>query len=285
MSRGIVYCLDGENENSVGDGVIDFFLKETLISAESAKRKNSSLPITIFSNKYKDELIKSGLFEKVLDCPEEKNNRPFINKIATCVNSPYDETLFLDGDTLVLVNLQNIYAKGYENYGDTGNLFDILQNFDMAFCVESLGSAKATVHPSVPNTFPVINSGVLLWKKNDKTISFFNDWFNSYRDSTNFDRSKNDQWQFRLSLWNSDVRYCTLDHPYNQRFMAERGACGNGSTVMKEPYWSHCPNDPDMFWDYVKKMNYSDPFKIVHDRLLMHNLDKWYDGRYYERRI
>ena len=31
MSRGIIYCIDGENENTVGDGVEDFFLKETLI--------------------------------------------------------------------------------------------------------------------------------------------------------------------------------------------------------------------------------------------------------------
>ena len=282
MNRGIVYCLDGENENSIGDDNIDFFLKETLMSAESVKKLNPSLPITIFANRYKNELIDSGLFENVLDCTEEKNDRPFINKIATCVNSPYDETLFLDGDTLVLVNLQNVYAKGYESYADTGNIFGILDRFDMSFCLESLGSAKATHHPSIPNTFPVINTGVLLWKKNERTVSFFKNWFDNYKNSTNFDKSKNDQWQFRLSLWNSDIRYCILDHPYNQRFMSERGACGNGSKVKKEPYWSHHPNNPDMFWDYVKKMNYSDPFKIVHDRLLMHNINKWYEESYYE---
>ena len=61
MSRGVIYCLDGKNENAVGDGLNDFFLKETLMSAESMKRKNPSLPITIFSNRDEKLLYDSGL--------------------------------------------------------------------------------------------------------------------------------------------------------------------------------------------------------------------------------
>ena len=76
---------------------------------------------------------------------------------------------------------------------------------------------------------------MLLWKKNTETNKFFNDWFTEYKGATEFDASKNDQWQFRLSLWNSDVRYCILDHAYNQRFYAESGSCGDGSHVVETP--------------------------------------------------
>ena len=281
MTRGIVYSLDGENENCVGDGTTDYFLKEVLISADSVKRRNPNLPITIFTNKHENLLHDSGYFESILPCLVDSHTRPYINKIAACLNSPYDETLYLDCDTYVLVSLENVYAKGFESYNDTGDLFSILDSFDMAFCLESLGAAKGETHPTIPDTFSRFNTGVMLFKKNKKTKEFLTDWFESYRDSTNFDPSKHDQWQFRLSLWNSDIRYCTLDHAYNQRFYTETGAAGDGSHLVKTPYWRHHPNNPGMFWDYVNKMNYSNPFKIVHDRLLMHNLDKWYNGKYY----
>ena len=285
MSRGVVYCLDGKNENAVGNGVDDFFLKETLMSAESVKRKCPGLPITIFSNRDHSTLRESGFFNNILPCPEDNNDRPFINKISSCVHSPYDETLFLDGDTLVLVNLQDIFAMGYEKYTDGGNLFDVLKNNDMAFCLESLGSAKGMTHPEVPDSFSRFNTGVLLWKRNSETSKFFKEWLETYRDSTNFDPSKNDQWQFRMSVWNSKMKYCILDHAYNQRFYAESGACGDGSYVQSEPFHRHHPNNADKFWTHVKDMNYINPFKIVHDRLLIHNLGMWFNGRYYERTI
>ena len=101
MSRGIVYCMDGENENCVGDGATDYFLKETLISADSVKRRNPNLPITIFTNRHEKLLHDSGYFEKILPCTADSTTRPYINKISACMESPYDETLFLDGDTYV----------------------------------------------------------------------------------------------------------------------------------------------------------------------------------------
>jgi hypothetical protein len=277
MSRGVVYCLDGDNENTVGDGVEDFFLKETLMSVNTLRKNNPSIPVTIFANRHQSILADSGLFDSIIPCVEEKGNRKFINKIASCVNSPYDETLFLDGDTLVLVDLQDVLTHGYDKHSDRGNIFDVLSGVDMAFCLESLGCAKGMSHPRVPDTFSRFNTGVLLWKKNNKTMQFFDDWFTSYRDATNFDPSKNDQWQFRLSVWDSDVRFCILDHAYNQRFYTEAGSCGDGDHVVKKPFYYHYPNNFDLFWEHVNRMYQTNPFKIVHDRLLMHNMEKWYD--------
>lgn len=274
--------MDGKNDNTVGTETEDFFLKETLMSVQTLKKTNPDLPVTIFSNVHLDILQKSSLFDNILPCTEKKGNRKFINKIASCINSPYDETLFLDGDTLVLVNLQNVFTNGYNNYSDGGNLFDILRNFDMAFCLESLGAGKAMTHPSIPDTFSRFNTGVLLWKNNETTQNLFKDWFVNYRDSTNFHPSKNDQWQFRMSVWNSRVRFCILDHAYNQRFYTESGACGNGDYAVEKPFAYHYPNDLDMFWDHVKKTIKTNPFKIVHDRFLMYNTQKWYDRKNYE---
>ena len=99
MTRGVLYIAFGEH-----------FVKELTLSAESVKKHNPNLHITAFI----DREIESEFIDNIRII-ESKHLRPKVDFIA---DTPYDETLFLDTDTIVDYNIED--------------MFDLLDNFDYA---------------------------------------------------------------------------------------------------------------------------------------------------------
>ena len=86
MNRGILYIAFGEN-----------FIKEMLFSAESVKKHNPNLPITVFSDiPVNSEFVDTWIPIKV------GHLRPKIDYID---KTPYEQTLFLDTDTIIDYNI------------------------------------------------------------------------------------------------------------------------------------------------------------------------------------
>ena len=223
------------------------YLNEALKSAESFKRHNN-IDITLFTDQPNE--IPDGIFNNIKPCPfPHDDSLIFLNKISSCLNSPYEETLFIDGDTLCVDNIMGV--------------FDNLKKYDYATSLTPEGGglsiATMTKRFGVPVDFPLYNTGVMLWRKNDRTTLLLKDWLDKYKNRTFF-KNNNDQFQFRLSLWNSGVRLLTLRKTWNARFLQEG------------KQW----NEKDFYY-FVKKMNKLHPFRIIHDRVLIKNLDKWYE--------
>lgn len=192
MNRGVLYIVFG-NE----------FIQEMKFSAESVKKYNPNLPITVFS----DRNIECEFIDDV-QIMEVRHMRPKIDYINM---APYDQTLFLDTDTIVNHSLND--------------LFGILDKYDIALAHDLARKRKKFFHTipeygEIPYSFSEVNTGVMAFNKNEKVQKLFSAW------RENFYKYYNvvpwDQPSFRISLWASDVRLYVLPVEYNIRSKANR---------------------------------------------------------------
>lgn len=163
-------------------------------SAASVKRHNPDLGTAIWCAANDDT---TG-FDQAYVVPDGLK-RPKVNLLQ---NTPFEETLFLDNDTLVRSDLQS--------------LFDVLERFDMAGAQVVLWHRprhNKPVRHAVPETFPEINTGVLLYRRNAATTQFFKDWADRFAESG----FGIDQPSFRDVLWESDLRFHVLPPQFNKR--------------------------------------------------------------------
>ena len=209
------------NGNSPDAGVVYYAIGqkwtgEMVRSAKSVKACMSGLPIAVFCDS-------DLLCEAIFDAP--KSLFDFIlplhasisvkqAKMHTLLNSPFERTLYLDTDTLVVEPVWEI--------------FELLDQFSLAACVSLFWAiTKHKHHPKndpmgVPVAFPKINSGVLAFRKNDQIQRFILEWQERHRAGG----GGQDQPSLRQTLYWSDVRYATMPNAYNYRLGYPSGLGG-----------------------------------------------------------
>ena len=195
MNRGILYIAFGKH-----------FIKELTLSAESVKKHNPNLHITAFI----DRPVESDFIDDVRII-DSKHLRPKVDFIA---DTPYEETLFLDTDTIVDYNIED--------------MFELLENFDFAGTHDLARkrkkySAVMREYREIPYSFSEINTGVLVFQKNDKVMSLFSAWKENFYKYFNY--CPWDQPSFRISLWQSiqdGLNFYVFPVEYNIRSRANR---------------------------------------------------------------
>lgn len=170
------------------------FVWESCISAKSLRAKMPGVKTILFSNcsvesEYFDEVHVVNLDSSIE--PQIKSIK--VKKIESLCNLPDGEFLFLDSDTFIVEPVWEIFS--YLNYFDLGVCFD---NWRMGDRI-----------PGIPS----YNSGVIVFRSNDKTRSFFQKW----RDEYLLEKSIPDQYTFNQLLVKSDLRYVTMPPEYNFR--------------------------------------------------------------------
>jgi hypothetical protein len=192
MTKGVLYIAFGE-----------CFMKELTFSAESLKKYNPELHVTVFTDKpFECKFVDS------VEIMEVRHLRPKIDYIKF---TPYDQTIFLDTDTIINHSLDD--------------LFGILEKYDMALVHDLARKRKKfkdTIpeYGAIPYSFSEINTGVIAFKKNEKVIKLFEAWrenFYKYYQVVPWDQPS-----FRISVWNSDVTMYVLPPEYNVRSVANR---------------------------------------------------------------
>ena len=192
MNRGVLYIVFG-----------DEFIQEMKFSAESVKKYNPDLPITVFS----DRNVECEFIDDV-QIMEVRHMRPKIDYIN---QAPYEQTLFLDTDTIVNHKLDD--------------LFGILEKYDIALAHDLARKRKKFFYTipeygKIPYSFSEVNTGVMVFNKNERVQKLFEAW------RENFYKYYNvvpwDQPSFRISLWQSDVSLYVLPVEYNIRSQANR---------------------------------------------------------------
>ena len=115
-----------------------------------------------------------------------------------------EKILFLDGDTFVTGNLDDFYA--------------LLSKFDIS--VTHAPNRYTLKLIDIPDSFPELNTGVILYKNNKEIKEFLQEWYSSFCDQLNLGMTiaSQDQPAFRSCLFNSKIRFNIFTPEYNCRF-------------------------------------------------------------------
>lgn len=179
------------------------YLREAEQSVISLKQSGNNQPVSIMIPPELDKQIDNReLFDQILI---KDDLYSYSAKIDALLNSPYQKTVFLDGDTVIASELSE--------------LFELLDFYDLGVCPERNAShAVDSQHKNIGLLKDVLhefNTGVIALKKSNITQNFLNTWkklFNEYQPITNMD-----QVSFRLATIQSDIRIAALPNEYNFR--------------------------------------------------------------------
>jgi hypothetical protein len=184
QSKGILYAATGIK-----------YVEEAAVSAMSAKQAMPGVKIHLFTDIEKVPEVFDGtscIRDPRLNC---------YDKVLPMLNSPFEQTLFLDTDTYLCE--------------DVSELFTMLGRFDMLACHIPIRGCNPIM--GIPDSFPELNTGVLAFRRNDKTIAFFEKWL-EYYEELGF---KADQPAFRKALWvDHSISAYQLPVEYNLRTIA-----------------------------------------------------------------
>ena len=170
------------------------FVAEAALSATHCRALHD-LPCVLITDISPDSRI-AAAFDEVLVC---EFRRGYDDKILMSL-SPFDETIFLDSDTITI--------------GTIHELFDLLGEFDMA--VQFTPGGLHYKLPSVPSCFTEPSAGIIVWKRSHKMDDFFVHWLKRYRDVEEGEGMVGawDQRSLRWALWESNVRFCNIPAEY-----------------------------------------------------------------------
>ena len=150
--KGLIYTVVGHEKYS----------KLAVVSAQSVKKYNPELPITLFCDKqYKT--VDYSLFDEVILIDRE----PYLwsNRMKAMLRSPYKKTLYLDADSYILDDIEDMFV--------------LLDKFDYAIAhggnriKRHYNAIKdVAVNKSIPYAFAPLGGGTQLIRKNKKTQCF-----------------------------------------------------------------------------------------------------------------
>ena len=182
LSRGIVYPVTGQN-----------YMAEAIASAKSSMRFNP-VPHLVFCDTpptKPNERLDFVLFVR--------SGNPFLDKVRNMARTPFGQTLFLDTDTYVTDNIDE--------------LFDLLSRFDVA-------AAHAPAYTKCDDrgqseAFYDFNTGVIPYRNTVAVAEFLASWAQLYErwsQSPPFSLfGIEDQPPFRRALWKSSLSLLCAD--------------------------------------------------------------------------
>jgi len=183
MEKGFLYVATGEQ-----------YIEEAKVSARVTKH-HMDLPITVIS----DRDVDSPYIDKVII--DESPDRSFFDKPRNLLKSPYDKTIYMDGDVFLLQPVPE--------------LFDLLDSVDLATAIDpneyELRYMDNVDFGDIPESVPLFQTGVIAYNQNKICEEFVNNWIDIQEGSS----IKRDQTSFRIAIHTTDVDHMALSNLYN----------------------------------------------------------------------
>lgn len=188
-------------------------IREVTHSAKSVKRIHPNLHTTLFTNIDINKYVYS-CFDNIIkiSIDSERVKQKYL------INSPYQNTLYLDSDTEVVGPI---------------NIFRLMDRFDIAAVQDHARVIKERnkiwdQYAAVPDGFPEYAGGVILFRKSPTIEKFFSIWRKNYNIWVQKSGKINDQPSFRVSMWEcQDLKVHTLPQEFNIRTQEKRDKLKN----------------------------------------------------------
>lgn len=194
MTNGVVYIAFVRNKNADR-------IKELEYSVKSVKKIHPNLSITLFTDK--DPKIKEIDSVKMISIDSERIKQVHL------YDSPYDNTLYMDCDTVVS--------------GPIEESFRLMERFDLAATHDIMRkdpkkAAKYPDYADVPDGFSEFGGGVMLFRKSPQTGLFFKVWQDNFNKWYELTGEVRDQPSFMVSVWQcSELKFYVLAPEFNMR--------------------------------------------------------------------
>ena len=187
-SKGVFYAVTGEKHRRL-----------CRRSIESLRQTNPALPLSVFTDLPDAFADLASILDGVLPIPDPVHG--FADKIHGFLHAPYDHNLFLDADTVVTGELEDV--------------FGLLDRFDFA-AAHAPGHSGARVHdyesPSLPRAFVQFNTGVVCFRRSPAVLRVIEQWRKIYSESSGH---LHDQPALRAALYQSGLSLYVLPPEYN----------------------------------------------------------------------
>lgn len=184
-SKGVIYIAVGPD-----------YTRQAVQSAESVRQWAPELAVHLFT----DQPDVTSPAVNGITRIENPHNR---SKVDYIHRTPFARTLYLDADTRVVADIRG--------------MFDVLDRFELAIAHAHKRNHFPTNQPwriPIPDAFPQMNGGVLLFRAEPRVLGLLQDWQRAYHES-GFTK---DQVTLRELLWLSDLRIAILPPEYNLRY-------------------------------------------------------------------
>jgi hypothetical protein len=200
MTRGFLYTAFGER-----------YLQEARISARSVKRHHPDTLVCLVTDLHLEPDGEFDVIQPITPASDSEIFAPldtgaYYRKIEQFGRSPFDLTVYLDSDTFVTAPLDG--------------LFDLLLRFDLLVTLDGNAEVNYAFEQTdepftrIPKAFGCFNAGVLAYRKSPQTLDFFQQWSRNYQQHVQR-HTVNDQPAFRLTLFESSLRYHILPVTFN----------------------------------------------------------------------
>jgi hypothetical protein len=201
--KGVLYAATGRK-----------FVAEAEVSAASVKATMPGVPIALVSD--------CGSSSRDFDVQFEIKDAAysFIDKILAMKATPFERTLYLDTDTFMLRQVHS--------------LFDLLDRFDLAAAFEPARFLYDII--GVPNSFPELNTGVILYNSCPLIFEAIDEWYRLYKEEIEAMRRSNknawhDQLAFTRMIFGSKLAFFVLPPEYNARILLPQQVSGEVKIV------------------------------------------------------
>lgn len=207
MSQGVLYVGTGER-----------FFNQAIDSAKSLEKTNNILA-SIITTKDIENSNDTSVFDRVITIDNPYDD--LRDKIYNLDKTPYEKTLFLDCDTIILRDIESV--------------FDLLDRVDVAASYAT-GRFKI-MSENIPDCLPELNTAVLAYRMNECVNNLFTLWERLEQDQIEHGKPRQGEWvpiegaksleevsrfgnlygqtTFREALYQSEVSFSILPPEYN----------------------------------------------------------------------
>jgi len=185
------------------------FLREAEQAARSVVNCCPDISTTLFTSLETD----STVFDTIKQISDPTYG--FADKVENLRRSPYERSIYLDGD---------IYVHDSDGLYD---IFDMLARFDIVGSHALMRTVDGDgplgfYQEDIPDSFPLINGGLIGYRNSDEAYATLSNWENKYRRDVEEKSGTDDQPSLRAAIYKGEAQFAALPPEYNFRIPYEQ---------------------------------------------------------------